>query len=63
MGPKFIENTNGKLLANDRDITERWKDYFKTLLNEEFPRNKYPTCDPVMSEEVEDISEEEVQPQ
>ena len=59
--PKFIENANGELLTNDRDITEGWKSYFDTLLNEEFPRNKYPTCDPVLNEVVEDITATEVE--
>lgn len=30
------------------------------MLNEEFPRNEYPTCDTVLSEQVEDITEAEV---
>ena len=45
--PKFIEDANGELLTNDRDITEGWKFYFETLLNEEFLGTRYPTCDPV----------------
>ena len=58
--PKYVQYANGNLLTNDRDITEGWKCYFETLLNEEFPRNKYPTCDPILNEEVDDITEAEV---
>ena len=35
---KQIKDKNGSVLRKERDITERWKEYFKGLLNEENER-------------------------
>lgn len=35
---KQVKNKEGRVLVDDNEIKERWKEYFKTLLNEENPR-------------------------
>lgn len=37
---KYIKNREGTLLTNDKDICERWYEYYQYLLNEEFPRHQ-----------------------
>jgi exonuclease III len=40
---KYINNKDGKLLTSDRDINQRWFEYYNQLLNEEFPKeNRTP---------------------
>ena len=34
---KQVKNKEGRVLVDDNEIKERWKEYFKTLLNEENP--------------------------
>ncbi|KAL1446119.1 hypothetical protein WDU94_000032 [Cyamophila willieti] len=57
--PKYIEDKDGKLLTREKDICERWKEYYCELLNEENPRtireHQAPTYGPI-----EEINESEV---
>lgn len=62
ISPKYIENNEGKLLTQDKDICNRWKEYYHRLLNEEFPRSATTTENPVLGP-VQHISREEVEVQ
>ncbi|XP_059049465.1 uncharacterized protein LOC131844568 [Achroia grisella] len=44
---KYIRNTQGKLLKVDKDITERWKEYYEQLMNEEFLSEPIPQLPPI----------------
>ena len=57
--PKYIEDKEGRLLTQEKDICNRWKQYSHQLLNEEFPRSSSRTENPV-SGPVEEISLGEV---
>ncbi|XP_052743925.1 uncharacterized protein LOC128199248 [Bicyclus anynana] len=35
---KYVKNREGVLLTNDKDICDRWLEYYNHLLNDEFPR-------------------------
>ena len=35
---KQVKNKEGRVPVDDSEIKDRWKEYFKTLLNEENPR-------------------------
>jgi hypothetical protein len=59
VSPKYIEDKQGRLLTQEMDICNRWKEYNHQLLNEEFPRNTSRTENPV-SGPVEEISLGEV---
>ena len=57
IGAKYIKYEDGRILVNEKETKERWRQYFETLLNEENPH--------VLKEEekvegtIEDVSEEE----
>lgn len=55
----FIKDEQGKIMSEDKDIKERWKEYFNRLLN---TKNRTPEIGDtgVVQGPVEDISEEEV---
>lgn len=57
--PKFITDEQGNLLVEDEKILNRWREYSEKLLNEEFPRQCFPTAEPVHNE-VSDFSEDEI---
>lgn len=57
--PKYINDVDGNLLTCNKDICQRFKEYFEQLLNEEFPRNTEHNIDPVWTE-IEDFSQEEI---
>lgn len=60
--PKYIENEEGQLLTDDKDIIQGWTKYYSKLLNEEFPRTEIPSCEPVLSRSDDgDISEREIE--
>lgn len=58
--PKFIEDENGNLITDNKQITQVWKKYYEQLLNEEFPRTVIPHCVSATNVECCDISEDEV---
>lgn len=60
VAPKYIEDGNGKLLTKDEDICDRWKESMQHLLNEEFPRNRGTTENPIYGP-VEELSIGEVE--
>uniref|UniRef100_A0A8D9DR12 Craniofacial development protein 2 n=1 Tax=Cacopsylla melanoneura TaxID=428564 RepID=A0A8D9DR12_9HEMI len=39
--PKYINGTDGTLKIKEKDICDRWKEYYSNLLNEEFPRKDH----------------------
>ena len=56
----IIKDKDGKVLADDEDIQNRWRTYFDTLLNEEFPREPMDEARPVEGPEKE-ITRSEIQ--
>ncbi|GAB0089080.1 hypothetical protein DMENIID0001_035590 [Sergentomyia squamirostris] len=57
--PKYIEDAHGTLLVDDKAICNRMREYFNDLLNEEFPRESFPSVEP-NTEDIDDFSVEEV---
>ena len=57
---KMIKDENGKILAKENEIKERWKNYYVKLMNEENPRERRETELQTVDKEVESISKEEV---
>lgn len=57
--PKFIEDSQGTLLTDDKKICARHFEYFRELLNEEFPRESFPNVERNLSG-VSDFNLEEV---
>ena len=57
--PKFINDVNGYLLTENREICGRWKEYGEQFLNEGYPRTDFYNVDP-HEDEIPDISIEEV---
>ncbi|XP_072934923.1 uncharacterized protein [Epargyreus clarus] len=45
-GNKYIKSKDQKLLTDDTHIKERWFEYYKQLLNEEFPNEDPVPCKP-----------------
>ncbi|KAI5740423.1 hypothetical protein M8J76_003694 [Diaphorina citri] len=39
--PKYINGSDGTLKIHEKEICERWKEYYAHLLNEEFPRKEH----------------------
>ncbi|KAL1446260.1 hypothetical protein WDU94_015584, partial [Cyamophila willieti] len=39
--PKYINGSDGTLKIKEKDICDRWKEYYTILLNEEFPRKDH----------------------
>ena len=54
-----IKDKNGKILSNEREIKERWKEYFEELLNTENERDAIEAIDKVEGPE-KNISMEDV---
>ena len=40
VGAGWVKGLDGRIVAGETEVKERWKDYFDKLLNEEFERNK-----------------------
>lgn len=59
---KFVKDEDGKIFGEDDAIKERWRGYFKTLLNTQNCRDTLPTASPIQGP-IEDITEEEVRVQ
>ena len=38
---KQMKDGSGAVLRDEERVTERWKDYFENLLNEEYPREQH----------------------
>ena len=57
--PKYIKSSEGRLLTNDLDICNRWLEYCRNILNEEFPRSVTPDEEP-SHEPVPEFTEDEV---
>ena len=55
----YIKNRNGCILIEDKDIKQRWKDYFEELLNVENDRGMLEDVHPILGP-VENIYREEV---
>lgn len=56
---KYIKNSAGTLLTSDKDINERWLEYYSTLLNEEFPHDTLDEIPPLYGP-LEQITADEV---
>ncbi|KAI5749470.1 hypothetical protein M8J76_007582 [Diaphorina citri] len=39
--PKYINGSDGTLKIHEKEICERWREYYAHLLNEEFPRKEH----------------------
>lgn len=59
MTPKYINDSQGNLLTTEKDIQNRWKEYFDQLLNEEFPRSTIPPTEDSVTPDLNNISVEE----
>ena len=57
--PKYIKNSEGRLLTNDLNICNRWLEYCRNILHEEFPRTVIPEEEP-SHEPVPRFTKEEV---
>ena len=57
---KAIKNKEGVTLFENDKILERWHEYFKTLMNEENPREERTGGQRIVDGEVEEISEAEI---
>ncbi|KAG7296805.1 hypothetical protein JYU34_020747 [Plutella xylostella] len=44
---KYIKNSKGDLLTSNDNINNRWEEYYKELLNEEYPSEELPPIPPV----------------
>ena len=38
-GTKYIKDENGNIVVNEKEVRDRWRRYFSTLLNEENPNH------------------------
>ncbi|XP_045506837.1 uncharacterized protein LOC123703012 [Colias croceus] len=56
---KYIQNEEGQLLTSNEDISNRWKQYFENLLNEEFPSEPLPEIIPTVGP-IHEVTLEEV---
>ncbi|XP_061706732.1 uncharacterized protein LOC133517432 [Cydia pomonella] len=56
---KYIRDSIGSLLTSDKDINDRWHEYYNNLLNEEFPQEPMPSL-PSVHGAIESITQEEV---
>ena len=62
MGEKYIRNDDGRIANKENEKLDIWKNYFKTLLNAEFPwdESSLPSIDPVLGPSIQ-ITNEMVQ--
>ena len=58
--PRYIKDKQGKILTNDKDIGERWREYYRQLLNENFPFSNF-SPEPAIAGPVQSITEIEVE--
>ena len=58
---KLIKDEDGKVLVEDAEILQRWRDYFKTLMNVENPRESRQEQQRVVQEETSAITSNEVE--
>jgi hypothetical protein len=56
----MIKNKEGRVLTSEREIFERWKDYFEELMNIENPMEQKQAEAPTNEMSVENISNEEI---
>ena len=54
----FVKDENGNILSEDREVKERWRNYFNTLLNTENTREELAT---VSSSPIQDLETTEVE--
>lgn len=45
---KYIKNAQGTLLTSNKEINERWKEYYEQLMNEEYPRKETFSSPPTL---------------
>jgi len=57
---KLIKNKEGETLFENDKILQRWHDYFRTLMNEENPREERIDEQNRMEVDIEEISKEEI---
>ena len=57
---RVIKDAEGKVLTGEGEICERWKEYFERLMNEENERVRRTVEAEMVTEEVEEIKEQEV---
>ena len=59
-----VKDKNGNILCKNKEVIERWREHFNEHLNREFPHDEAALDTlhhlPVMVEEVENITEDEV---
>lgn len=59
VAPKYINDSDDKLITDDVKIVERWQEYYKKLLNEEYPASRVHLETPV-DVVIDPLSNEEV---
>ncbi|XP_063634908.1 uncharacterized protein LOC134805562 [Cydia splendana] len=57
---KYIKDKSGRLLTSNKEIQERWKEYYSNLLNETYPCKPLPEI-PCVQGPIPSISKEEVE--
>lgn len=57
---KYINDSNSKLLTNDKEITNRWSEYYKHLLNVSHPRNRNYNGPEIVEGPVPNVALEEI---
>ena len=57
-GGKYVKDSKGEVKVEEKEILERWKEYFRNLLNEQ---NEYQMDDtPIIKGPLNEITEREV---
>ncbi|XP_063374130.1 uncharacterized protein LOC134661850 [Cydia amplana] len=57
---KYIKDKDGRLITKDKEINIRWQEYYSTLLNEEFPRERMSESINYIAGPIEAITPQEV---